>query len=142
MIKFFSKTDEQRIIAAIKEAERQTSGEIRVHFEKEIIGDVRGVGARIFHELEMDQTADRNGVLIFIVPDIHRFAILGDEGIDRVVPPNFWDDVRNVMQAEFRNGKFADGICQGVKLMGEKLKEHFPRSKDDVNELPDEISYG
>lgn len=143
MVKFFSKKDEQRIIAAIREAELQTSGEIRVHLEKEIIGDVQSVGYRIFHEIEMDQTTDRNGVLIFLVPDIRRFAIIGDEGIDKVVPPNFWEDVRDVMQNHFRQKQFVTGVCEGIKLTGQKLKEHFPHAgEDDVNELPDEISYG
>lgn len=143
MIKFFSKKEEQRIIAAIREAESQTSGEIRVHLEREIIGDVQGVGFRIFHELEMDKTADRNGVLIFLVPDIRRFAIIGDEGINRVVPPHFWEDVRDLMQRHFRQGDFVTGVCEGIKLAGQKLKDHFPHAgDDDVNELPDEISYG
>ena len=143
MIKFFSKKEEQRIVAAIQEAEGHTSGEIRVHLEREIIGDVQGVGLRIFHELEIDQTADRNGVLIFLVPDIRRFAIIGDEGIDKAVPPNFWEDVRDIMQRNFREGNFVTGVCEGIKLAGLKLKEHFPHAgADDVNELPDEISYG
>ena len=143
MIKFFSKKEEQRIVAAIREAEGQTSGEIRVHLEREIIGDVQGVGLRIFHELKIDQTADRNGVLIFLVPDIRRFAIIGDEGIDKVVPPDFWEDVRDIMQKHFRQGDFTTGVCEGIKLAGLKLKEHFPHAgADDVNELPDEISYG
>lgn len=143
MINFFSTKEEQQIVAAIREAEGQTSGEIRVHLEREIIGDVQGVAARIFHELEMDTTADRNGVLIFLVPDIKRFAILGDEGINKVVPPHFWEDVRDLMQSHFRKKDFVKGICEGVKLAGIKLKEHFPHAGDkDVNELPDEISYG
>lgn len=143
MVKFFKKQEEQRIVAAIREAESQTSGEIRVHLEREIVGDVQSVGFRIFHELEMDNTADRNGVLIFLVPDIRRFAIIGDEGINKVVPPHFWEDVRDLMQRNFRQGDFVLGICEGVKLAGMKLKEHFPHNGDaDVNELPDEISYG
>ena len=143
MVKFFTKKQEQRIIAAIREAESQTSGEIRVHLEQEIIGDVQSVGLRIFHELEMDQTADRNGVLIFIVPEVRRFAIIGDEGINRVVPAHFWEDVRDLMQRNFRQGDFVLGVCEGIQLAGKKLKEHFPHAgSDDVNELPDEISYG
>lgn len=142
MVKFFTTEQEQRIIAAIKEAEGQTSGEIRVHLEKELIGDTLNVAARIFHELEMDTTAERNGVLIFIVPSMHRFAIIGDQGINEKVPTNFWDDIRDVMQQYFRKGDFTNGVIEGVKMSGKKLKEYFPRQSDDVNELPDEISYG
>ncbi len=142
MVNFFKKEEEQQIIAAIKEAEGHTSGEIRVHLERELIGDARNVAAMVFHELEMDKTAERNGVLIFIVPSMHRFAILGDRGINEKVPPNFWEDVRDVMQDFFRQGKFGEGIVNGVKMTGLKLKEHFPRKSDDKNELPDEISYG
>lgn len=142
MVKFFTKEQEQRIIAAIQEAEGHTSGEIRVHLEKELIGDALNVAARIFHELEMDTTAERNGVLIFIVPSMHRFAIIGDEGINKKVPENFWDDIRDLMQGYFRKGDFTEGVIKGVRAAGIKLKEYFPRSSDDVNELPDEISYG
>ncbi len=142
MVNFFKKKEEQRIVAAIKEAEGHTSGEIRVHLEKELAGDARNVAARVFHELEMDQTAERNGVLIFIVPSMHRFAIIGDKGINEKVPSNFWEDVRDVMQQHFRQGNFGEGVVEGVRLSGLKLKEYFPRMSDDKNELPDEISYG
>ncbi len=142
MVNFFKKEEEKRIVAAIKEAEGHTSGEIRVHLEKELAGEVRNVAARVFHELEMDQTAERNGVLIFIVPSMHRFAIIGDKGINEKVPANFWEEVRDVMQQHFRQGNFGEGVVEGVRLSGLKLKEYFPRQSDDKNELPDEISYG
>ncbi|MEO1257681.1 MAG: TPM domain-containing protein [Bacteroidota bacterium] len=142
VVNFFSTAQEQSIIAAIKEAERQTSGEIRVHLERELIGDALTVAARVFHELEMDTTEERNGVLIFIVPSMHRFAIIGDSGINEKVPPNFWDDIRDVMQDNFRQGKFTAGVIEGVRRAGTKLKEFFPRKTNDKNELPDEISYG
>ena len=125
MVKFFTKEQEQRIVAAIRESEGHTSGEIRVHLERELIGDALNVAARVFHELEMD-----------------RFAIIGDKGINEKVPVDFWDDVRDIMQQYFRQGKFTEGVIEGVKLSGQKLKEHFPRKSDDRNELSDEISYG
>ena len=142
VVKFFTTEQEQRIIAAIREAEGHTSGEIRVHLEKELIGDALNVAARVFHELEMDSTEERNGVLIFIVPSMHRFAIIGDKGINEKVPRDFWDDIRDLMQDHFRKGNFTEGVIQSVKLAGQKLKEHFPRTSKDKNELPDEISYG
>ena len=142
MVKFFTKEQEQRIVTSIRGAEGHTSGEIRVHLERELIGDALNVAARVFHELEMDSTDERNGVLIFIVPSMHRFAILGDKGINEKVPTDFWDEVRDVMQQYFRQGKFAEGVIEAVSLTGQKLKAYFPRKSDDRNELPDEISYG
>ncbi len=142
MIDFFTKEEEQRIVAAIQEAESRTSGEIRVHLERDYEGGIAGAAIRTFHALGMDRTKQRNGVLIFIVPPKHEFAIYGDQGINQKVPPGFWADVRDVMQQHFREGRFAEGTCQGVLLAGEKLREHFPWESGDKNELPDEISYG
>lgn len=142
MIDFFTKEDEQRIIAAIRDAEGRTSGEIRVHLEREYEGGITGAAHRTFHALGMDRTKQRNGVLIFIVPPKHEFAIYGDRGINQKVPPHFWNDVRDLMQQNFRQGKFADGVCEGIRLAGEKLMEHFPWQAGDKNELSDEISYG
>ena len=90
----------------------------------------------------MERTKDRNGVLIFISPPRKDFAIFGDQAINAAVPPHFWEEVRNVMQENFRHGMFAEGVCQGVKMAGEKLQAFFPWTDGDKNELPDEISYG
>jgi uncharacterized membrane protein len=89
----------------------------------------------------MDRTELRNGVLLFLAPEKKEFAILGDEGIDKKVPEHFWEEVRDLMQKHFREGDFAEGVCRGVALAGQKLKEFFPYQKDDKNELPDDISY-
>ncbi|MBK9014669.1 MAG: TPM domain-containing protein [Saprospiraceae bacterium] len=142
MIDFFSKDEEARIVQTISEAERQTSGEIRVHMERDYEGTILGAASRTFFALGMDRTKDRNGVLIFISPPRHDFAIFGDRGINAVVPPHFWEEVRNVMQQNFRQGMFAEGVCQGVKMAGEKLQAFFPWTDGDKNELSDEISYG
>lgn len=142
MVDFFKKEDEKRIIAAIREAEGHTSGEIRVHLAPELEGEVKAAAAKTFLALGMDKTAESNGVLIFIVPSSHKFAIVGDKGIDAKVPPNFWQDVRDVMQRHFRQAQFADGICQGIQLSGQKLKQYFPLREGDKNELSDEISFG
>ncbi|MCB0517847.1 MAG: TPM domain-containing protein [Lewinellaceae bacterium] len=142
MIDFFSKEEEGRIISTIKEAEKQTSGEIRVHLERDYEGSIMGAAYRTFLGLGMDRTKERNGVLIFLVPERKDFAIYGDRGINEKVPNGFWEEVRNVMQGNFRDGRFAEGVCQGVQLAGEKLRAYFPWQKGDKNELPDEISYG
>ena len=144
MVKFFNRYDEDRIVAAIQEAECDTSGEIRVHLQPALAegAEVMDVAYETFQLLKMHETGQRNGVLIFIVPSAQQFAILGDEGINQLVPENFWEDVRNVLQADFRQGKFAEGLCKGIEMIGQKLKKFFPYQANDVNELPDEISYG
>ena len=143
MIPFFSKEEGEQIIANIRVAEQNTSGEIRVHIEAKCKGDVLVAAKETFKKLKMHQTAQRNGVLFFIAPERKEFAILGDDGINQVVPANFWQDIRDVLQANFKTGEFVKGISEGVALVGEKLKVHFPYYHgEDINELPDDISYG
>jgi uncharacterized membrane protein len=141
MVRFFDKEEEARIIAAIREAERATSGEIRVHVEVGARKPAIEVAQRIFRELGMDKTADRNGVLILLAVDRREFAILGDEGINKVVPEDFWSEERDLMQQHFKRGEFATGIELAIQQIGRRLKQYFPYQTDDVNELPDEISY-
>ena len=142
MIRFFSKEEEAVIVEAIRAAELATSGEIRVHVEVGAEAPAISVAKRVFHQLGMNKTADRNGVLILLEVDRREFAIIGDEGIDKVVPPNFWDGTRDIMQRHFRKGEFTRGIELAIGEVGAQLKAYFPYQKDDVNELPDEISYG
>jgi len=129
-------------VEAIRRAELATSGEIRVHIEMGAEAPAIPVATRIFRELGMDKTADRNGVLILLAVDRREFAIIGDEGIDKVVSEDFWDTERDVLQHHFRKGEFAQGIALAIEQVGAKLKQFFPYQSDDVNELPDEISYG
>jgi uncharacterized membrane protein len=140
--KFFSKEDDIKIITAIKEAEKDTSGEIRVHFEKKLKGKLLDSAADTFYRLKMDETKERNGVLFFFVPKKKLFAVIGDEGINSVVPENFWEEVKQLLESNFKSGNKAEGICNAIQMAGLKLKEFFPY-KDfyDINELPDEISY-
>jgi len=142
MVKFFSKDEETTIVEAIRRAELATSGEIRVHVEVGAEGPAISVAERVFRQLGMNETADRNGVLILLEVDRREFAIIGDEGIDRVVSEDFWDTERDVMQQHFRRGEFTRGIELAIEQVGAKLKKFFPYQTDDVNELPDEISYG
>lgn len=141
MIDFFSKEEEARIISTIEEVENRTSGEVRVHLARDAGKDVLEEAKRTFVKLGMDQTRERNGVLFFLVPKAHKFAILGDEGINRRVPENFWQDVRDLAQTQFRQGHFAEGICRALERIGEKLAAFFPPRHDDDNELPDAVSY-
>ncbi len=140
--KFFSSEEKEKIVKSIEEAEMNTSGEIRVHLEGKLKGDVLDRAAYIFGRLGMQNTALRNGVLFYLAVESQKFAILGDAGINAKVPANFWDVIKEKMGAHFRQGDFVNGLCEGVIMAGEQLKTHFPHQRDDVNELPDEISFG
>lgn len=138
---FFTPEQQEVIVRAIGEAEHSTSGEIRIHVETSCKANVLDEAAWLFKKAGMDKTADRNGVLIYLALKERSFAIIGDTGINAVVPPGFWDSIRDHMQQRFSEGRFAEGLAEGVLMAGEKLKEHFPVAIDDVNELPDAISF-
>jgi uncharacterized membrane protein len=138
---FFSAEQQNRIIAAIKAAESNTSGEIRVHIENHCKGDILDRSAMVFNILKMDKTAARNGVLIYLAIKDKKFSIIGDKGINKVVEKDFWNDVKDLMSNAFRNGNFTEGIVDGITRVGEKLKKFFPYQNDDVNELSDDISF-
>ncbi len=138
--KFFTKEERERILAEIRQAEDKTSGEIRVHLDNHLEGDALAKAKQLLQQLGMTKTKYRNGVLIYLNPQHKRFAIIGDEGIHKVAPPNFWEDIKEEMQKFFRAGKFCDGVCWGIRQVGEKLKTYFPIERDDQNELSDDIS--
>jgi len=141
-INFFSKEEKEQIRSAVKEAELNTSGEIRVHIDNHCREDVMDRAAWWFGRLEMQKTEQRNGVLFYLAVKDQKFAILGDAGINAVTPDDFWDNIKEKMLVSFSEGKFADGLQNGIILAGEQLKEHFPYQDDDVNELSDDISFG
>lgn len=139
---FFSKKEQDSIVAAIKDAEADCSGEIRVHIDRTCAIDVLDAASNTFALLEMQKTALRNGVLFYIATNDHKFAVIGDVGINAKVPEEFWDDVKNLMSEHFANGDFTNGLCMAIRLCGSQLKRYFPHQADDVNELADDISYG
>jgi uncharacterized membrane protein len=139
---FFSEKEKLQIKNAIRAAEFNTSGEIRVHIEKHCKEDVLDRAAYWFGKLEMQKTELRNGVLFYLAIEDHQFAILGDAGINQKVPEDFWENIKEVMIAQFAEGNFTEGLSIGIVMAGEQLKNHFPYSKDDINELSDEISFG
>lgn len=139
---FLSYEEQEEIIAAIKVAEKNTSGEIRVHIESILGKDAFTRAREVFHELKMFETKARNGVLIYIALHDKKFVIYGDEGIDRVVPDHFWDMTKNTMETHFRKENFKQGIVAGILKAGDELKAHFPYETQDKNELPDSISKG
>ncbi len=141
MLRLFSEQDESRVIAAIGAAEALSSGEIRVHVERRCAGSARASAERWFHRLGMDATAERNGILFYVAVDDREFAIVGGAGIHAQVGEAFWNALRDAMGDAFAKGDPAAGLLQAIGESGRRLAEHFPRSGDDRNELPDEISY-
>lgn len=139
----FLKNDEKlMVVSAIKGAETNTSGEIRVHIEKDCKEDVLDRAAYIFEKLGMHKTEKRNGVLFYLAYQDKKFAILGDAGINAVTADDFWDSIRELMLNYFKDGKYAEGLHHGILKAGDALKQHFPYKDDDINELSDEISFG
>jgi uncharacterized membrane protein len=140
---FLSVQEEQEIVAAIRKAERSTSGEIRVHIETHTDSDMFDRALEVFHLLKMDNTRLQNGVLIYVAVDDKSFVIYGDEGINKVVPANFWDTTRDTMRSYFTQGNFTQGLIEGVLQAGLELQKHFPWDIDThEDELPNEISKG
>ena len=139
---FLTADQQKTVVDAVRIAEKGTSGEIRIHIDGDCTGDPMKRAEEVFRQLRMDETKLRNGVLIYLACNTKVFAIIGDKGINDVVPEHFWEDVIAMMGAEFRAGRFTEGLSQGVLMVGEKLKTFFPYQKDDVNEQPDEISFG
>jgi uncharacterized membrane protein len=139
---YFSPQDHESIISTIKAAEANTSGEIQVHIETNCPDEPEVRARVIFHELKMDQTKLRNGVLFYLALEDNKFAIIGDEGISKKLPPHFFDDIKSQMQQNFDYENYTAGLCEGIFMAGQALKEHYPFSSDDVNELPDQISFG
>jgi uncharacterized membrane protein len=144
---FFKKqifTDEQKkqIVAAIQQAEKLTSGQIRVHVEAKCPKEPLKRAIEVFHKLEMHKTTHKNAVLIYIAWEDKKFAIAGDSGIHAVVPANFWDSTKEAMKSHFKKGEFLQGILLAIKETGPHLQQYFPHDDNDTNELSDEISEG
>jgi len=139
---FLTSNEEQDVIEAIKQAESKTSGEIRVHIEKTSNGDATNRALEVFRFLKMDNTKLKNGVLIYVAVDDKAFVIYGDKGINNVVPDNFWDSTKDIIQSHFKSGHFKQGIIEGIIKSGEQLASYFPWEHGDTNELSNEISKG
>ncbi|MFL5752502.1 MAG: TPM domain-containing protein [Bacteroidia bacterium] len=138
---FFSPEQQDKIIAAIREAEKNTSGEIRLHVESKCKGEVLNRAAEVFKKLKMHQTAQRNGVLFYLATGTRDFAVLGDKGINEKVPENFWDSIKDKTIDHFKAGDFTSGLSEAIAECGVQLKTWFPYTNNDKNELSDEISF-
>jgi uncharacterized membrane protein len=139
---FLKNLEDQKIVDAIQSAESKTSGEIRVFISDAEPADPLAGAKLQFERMEMTNTKDRNGVLIFVAPKARNFAIIGDEGVHAKCGEQFWRSIASEMTTHFKSGHFTDGIVHGVRAAGEVLGEHFPRGADDVNELPDRVEQG
>jgi uncharacterized membrane protein len=137
---FFSKLDSDRIVGAIADAEKRSSGEIRVHVTRRKPANLEERARRRFELLGMTRTAERNGVLIYIAPKLRRFQILGDSGIHEKCGDDFWKETAAEIETYFRRGEFTEGLMHGIGKAGDLLASHFPREAGDVNELPDEVT--
>ena len=137
-----TKEDEQEIVEAIRLAEKNTSGEIRVHIEKTTALDAYDRAMEVFHELRMDETELKNGVLIYLAVEDRNFVICGDKGINDLVPNDFWDCTRDIIVDHFKKGDFKQGLVDGITRAGEQLQHYFPFQDGDNNELSNEISKG
>ena len=140
--RLLNREEDQRVVDAIRQAERNTSGEIKVHIDNRCRGDVEERSLVVFDKLKLNETKQRNGVLIYLAIKDRKLAIVGDEGINRVVEDGFWNDVKDLMLSCFKEGQFVEGLEQGIHRCGEKLKTYFPYQTDDTNEISDDISYG
>jgi len=137
---FLTAKEEQEIVQAILDAEKNTSGEIRVHIEAHTRNDHVNRAKEVFHLLKMDNTKEENGVLIYVAVNDKKFAIYGDRGIDQVVPKDFWNTTKDIIESHFKNGRFKQGLIDGILKAGKELEDHFPWNHGDANELSNEIS--
>lgn len=140
--KYFTEENKLQIANAIRVAELNTSGEIRLHIEKYCKGDALDQAAYVFGKLEMHKTQLRNGVLFYLAVEDRKFAILGDVGINQKVPADFWEKTKEAVLVKFKEEKLTDGLTTGILMAGEQLKEHFPYLEGDKNELSNDISFG
>lgn len=137
----FTEEEQLQIRHAVEAAEKNTSGEIRVCIEKNCNDEVLDRAAKYFYQLDMDKTRQRNGVLIYVATVDRKFAIIGDAGINKLVPENFWDDTKHAMLEKFKYGNMVEGITTGVEMAGLQLKKYFPYQTKDRNELPDDVAF-
>ena len=142
MAKFLSKEQEQSIVESIKEAEKETTGEIRVHIEKKCKAESPIDRAKeVFAELKMHETELRSGVIVYVAWKDHKVAIWGDQGIHEKVGQEFWEEELELILNYFKKDDYETGLSEVILQIGQKLKEFFPYQKDDVNELSNQISY-
>ncbi len=140
---FLSKLEHDRIVRAIREAEANTSGEIRVFIQRgKLNADPLTAAQRKFHRLGMHKTRERNAVLLFVAPRVHKFAVFGDKAVHEKCGEQFWQRIVEGMRMHFRTEKFTHALVEAVNEIGKVLGAHFPKTPANANELPNEIAEG
>ncbi len=139
---FFTPEQQAAIRDAIVKAEHETTGEIRLHIERNCDGDPFQRAVAVFHRLHMNKTKYHNAVLFYLAVNHKKLAVVGDESIHAIASDEFWQTIKDHIVAKFKDGKYTEGLCEGIAMTGEKLKSHFPHTIDKNYELPDEISFG
>lgn len=140
---FFNAGQQSHILAAIREAEKETSGEIKIYIERECPEvDALERARVVFDQLGLEKTKERNAVLFYLAYEDHKFAVLGDKGIYERTKQDFWNTTKDLLASHFVRGHFSEGFCLGIEEAGRQLKRYFPYQSDDVNELPDDIVFG
>jgi uncharacterized membrane protein len=137
--KFLERLHHDEVVLAIQEAEKMTSGEIRVFITRKAVEEPLEIAKRHFVDIGMEKTRERNGVLIFVAPRTQKFAVVGDTAVHARCGEDFWRELAAEMHEHFRKSEFTLGLVRGVKKAGHLLARHFPRKPDDINELPDTI---
>ncbi len=138
---FIKQLHHENLVAAIREAEQKTSGEIRVFINHKKIEDALAAAQAAFLRLGMTKTRHRNGVLIFVAPRSNKFAVIGDEAVHQRCGDEFWQALASEMSSHFKKAEFTQGILHGIRKAGELLATHFPRQHGDGNELPDSVAH-
>ena len=138
---FLSQLRHDDIVAAIREAEKQTSGEIRVFISRKPVGDPLPVARAHFVRMGMEKTRLRNAVLIFVAPRTHKFAVIGDAGVHTHCGDAFWRELTEEMAGHFRKAEFTTGLVHGIRKAGQVLAQHFPARPGDQNELSDDVAH-
>jgi uncharacterized membrane protein len=139
---FFSESEKKQIIVAIADAEKNTSGEIRIHLENTCPENVFEHAVTVFAKLEMHKTEQKNAVLFYLATKDKKFAIVADKGINDVVPDDFWDSIKHELQANFKQNNFSSALCKAIESTGKQLSAFFPLQANDINELSNDISVG
>jgi uncharacterized membrane protein len=139
---FLTEAEESAVVIAIQEAEKNTSGEIRVHIENKTEKPTLERAKEVFLFLKMNETKEKNGILLYVGIFHKQFAIIGDEGINSKIPNDFWNEEKELVLSCFSKQQYKEGLVETIQRIGEKLKVYFPYKKEDTNELSDEISKG
>jgi uncharacterized membrane protein len=141
--RFLRELEHDRIVAAIKEAEAKTSGQIRVYLQRgKFEEDALPRAEKKFFQLRMDKTKERNAVLIFVAPRAQKFAVIGDEGVHQKCGEQFWQELVERMRGHFLREEFTEALLEGIEAVGKLLARYFPKTGPSTNELPDEIVEG